>query len=169
MTANRFGLLIFACLAGLLLVSCIGNRENAQESSTDLVLATQKSACQVTEPEWLTPPEDSAVQGSPGPGYYYVNADRSIWASAWWHDQDENYLNAGEDGVKVGWFRPAGLDLEIMGSRIDGSAAALEADIPCCYPTRFQATGVYFPTEGCWEVSASAGQSELIFTVWVDP
>jgi hypothetical protein len=90
-------------------------------------------------------------------------------ASAWWTGEEEQYLRASEDGVKVGWFRPAGVLLEISGRRLDGQAPPLEAQVPCCYPSQFQATGLIFPTEGCWEVSAKAGDSELAFVVRVEP
>ena len=96
--------------------------------------------CPVTEPVWALPPEDAAVQSEPAYGYYYVNEDRSIWASAWWEGQDENYLIPEED-LKVGWFRPEVANLEITGQQLDGEAPALEVHIPCCHPTRFQATG----------------------------
>ncbi len=131
--------------------------------------ASGQSACQVTEPVWAKPPEDSAVSGTPEEGHYYVNQDRSIWASAWWIDQEENYLRAGGEGVKVGWFRPEGAELVIAGQRIVGEADPLDVEIPCCYPTRFQATGLYFPKEGCWEIKARAADSELTFVVWVEP
>jgi len=72
------------------------------------------------------------------------------------------------DGVKVGWFRPAGVDLKISGRRIDEQAPPLEVDIPCCYPTQFQATGLFFPTGGCWQVNASTGDRSLTFVVDVD-
>jgi hypothetical protein len=127
------------------------------------------SACPETKPKWVKPPEDSAVSGSPEFGYYYVNKDRSIWASAWWEDAEDYRLTASEDGVKVGWFRPAGATLVISGRRIDGKSEPLDAHVPCCYPTRFQATGLYFPSAGCWEVSARAGESELTFVLWVEP
>jgi len=97
-----------------------------------------------------------------------VNEDRSIWASAWWTETEDSPLRASEEGVKVGWFRPAGAALEITGQRLDGTAPPLEAHIPCCYPTRFQATGLFFPT-GCWEVAAKAAESKLSFVVWVEP
>jgi hypothetical protein len=123
----------------------------------------------VTEPLWVKPPEDAAVLNEPAYGWYYVNADRSIWASAGWTGQEDSYLRAGEGGVKVGWFRPAGAVLTISGQRTDGPAAPLTAHVPCCYPTRFQATGLFFPTAGCWRVTASAAESELSFTLWVEP
>lgn len=128
------------------------------------------SACPLSEPVWAKPPADSAVQGAPAFGYYFVNDDRSIWAAAWWTgEEDEYWLRAGDEGIKTGWFRPAGTTLEIAGRRLDGQAPALHSHVPCCYPTRFQATGLFFPTEGCWEVTAGAAESELSFVVWVEP
>lgn len=131
--------------------------------------STSANVCPVTEPVWAKPPEDSAVQGSPEYGYYLVNKDRSIWASAWWTGEQEYHLRVSEEGNKVGWFRPAGAALKITGQRVDGPAPPLETHVPCCYPTRFQATGLIFPTEGCWKVSAKAADSELSFVVRVEP
>jgi hypothetical protein len=137
-------------------------------TSIILTACSGTKTCPVTEPVWAKPPEDFAVQGSPEYGYYFVNEDRSIWASAWWAGQEENYLLPGED-IKVGWFRPEGAPLEITGQRLDTQASPLEVHIPCCYPTRFQATGLYFPTGGCWEVTAKAAGSVLSFIIKVEP
>lgn len=126
-------------------------------------------ACPVSEPVWVIPPDDPAVQNSPDYGYYFVNEDRLIWASAWWAGEEGYHLRVGEQGNKVGWFRPEGAALEISGRRLDGQAVPLEAHIPCCYPTRFQATGLAFPAEGCWEVTARAADSVLTFVVEVGP
>ena len=79
------------------------------------------------------------------------------------------YLRVHEGGLKMGWFRPDGADLQITGRRLDGDAPPLEAHVPCCYPTKFQATSLYFPTEGCWEVTAKANKSVLTFIVTVAP
>ena len=125
--------------------------------------------CAVTTPVWETPRDDPAVEASVKNGYYFVNENRSIWASAWWTEQEEIYLHANEEDIKIGWFRPAGADLLISGKRIDADADPLEAHIPCCYPTRFQSTGLYFPTEGCWEVKAQADNDLLSLIVWVEP
>jgi len=171
---------IFFLLLSVLLTGCV--TINAKNSGTSpitpgasLAESTSASTCPVTEPDWAKPPEDSAVQGSPAYGFYFVNDDRSIWASAWWAGEEGYHLRVGEEGNKVGWFRPAGALLEISGRRIDGQAPPLDAHVPCCYPTRFQATGLTFPTEGCWEVAARAADtaraatSELTFVVWVEP
>ena len=131
--------------------------------------SAQIDSCPVSEPLWIKPPEDSAVNDPPVDGYYFVNEDRSIWASAWWIEQAENYLYVKEDGFKEGWFRPAGAELQITGHRLDGLSLPMKAHVPCCYPTRFQATSLYFPTAGCWKVTAKATDSILTFIVQVSP
>jgi hypothetical protein len=67
--------------------------------------STAASDCPVTEPVWVKPPKDPAVSGSPEHGYYFVNEDRSIWASAWWTEAEEYVLRASEEGIKVDWCR----------------------------------------------------------------
>ncbi|MEO7839534.1 MAG: hypothetical protein ABIU06_09300 [Anaerolineales bacterium] len=160
-------------LMGILLIACTITRTADLTApaikpivpSTD---TTSANACPLTEPTWAKFPEDSAIQDPPAYGNYFINEDSSIWASAWWVEQEENYLHAGED-IKVGWFRPARATLEITSQRLDGKANALETHIPCCYPTRFQASGLLFPTSGCWEVTARAEDRKLSFVVWVEP
>jgi hypothetical protein len=164
----------FMLLLTIFLTACsvVGSKDSIPSFATpgtSLEANVSSDVCKVTKAEWVIPPEDSAVDGAPDYGYYWVNEDRSIWASAWWTENDEYDLHAGEEGMKVGWFRPAGADLEITGQRLDANAPPLEAEIPCCYPTRFQATGLYFPTEGCWEVTATAAESELSFVLKVEP
>lgn len=131
--------------------------------------ANNNSPCPTSEPTWLLPPDDPAVDNPPAYGYYFTNEDQSILASAWWTDEYEGYLRADGNGIKIGWFRPEGADLNITGRRLDGWAPALDAHVPCCYPTRFQATGLTFPTEGCWEVTAKADDKLLSFIVKVNP
>jgi hypothetical protein len=125
--------------------------------------------CPVTEPVWLLPPDDPAIPNEPAYGYYFVNEDRSIYAGAWWSEHDEYSLHAGEKGNKVGWFKPENSPLVLSGQRMDAEAPPMSAHVPCCYPTRFQASGLIFPTEGCWEVRSTAGDSELSFVVFVEP
>ena len=162
--------LVFYLVMSAVLTACTAI--DATDAGTSPLSSTENSStavCRVTEPVWVKPPEDAAVEGSPEYGYYFVNQDRSIWASAWWTEAEDYHLRASEEGIKVGWFRPAGAALEITGQRVDGQAPPLDTHVPCCYPTRFQATGLIFPTEGCWEVTAKAADSELSFVVSVDP
>jgi len=76
----------------------------------------------------------------------------------------------GSMGMKFGWFRGEGVrgKLNIHGKRLDGPAPPLRAHIPEGYgETGFQATGVIFPTEGCWEVTGEAGVASLTFVTRV--
>jgi hypothetical protein len=166
--------LLLSALTSKVAISCTATK--SMDSATPSLIPSispEKSptanACSVSKPVWAKPPDDSAVSNPPEYGYYFINEDRSIWASAWWAGEEAFYLRASEEGIKVGWFRPAGAALEITGKRLDGQAPPLDTHIPCCYPTQFQATGLYFPTEGCWEVTAKAADSELSFVVWVEP
>jgi len=165
---------IFFLLISVLLTGCLGIETKMtaappQPPTAAAVVSGKAGDCPVTEPAWVKPPDDAAVQSSPGYGYYYLNADRSIWASAWWTGEEDYPLRAGEEGNKMGWFRPEGAELEITGKRIDAQSPPLEAHIPCCYPTRFQATGLSFPEPGCWEVTAKAADRVLSFVVTVEP
>jgi hypothetical protein len=131
-------------------------------------------------------PASQAVHGSAPPdpnvdssrtaasiGDWYINSDRTIWAgpipTGGW--PSGGALSSGGGGAVKGqktyWVRPAGQPLVITGRRIDGPAPALEANIPCCYSTGFQIVALFFPTEGCWEVSAAAGDRELVFVTQV--
>lgn len=117
----------------------------------------------------LTPPEDPAVLSSPVPGYFFVNQDRSIWAVGESRQDAPERWQADPNGVKVPWYRPEGEPLVVTGRRLDGTSPPLTASIPCCYPTRFQASGLFFPDPGCWEITATAGKSSLTFVVRVYP
>jgi hypothetical protein len=123
----------------------------------------EPSTCLVTEPIRAEPPRDPNADRF-GVGPWYVNADRTIWAG--W---DAVRMVAGARGNKVLWIRPQGTQLTISGRRIDADASPATATIPCCYRTGFQASGLAFPTEGCWQISAKAGTSELTFVTRIGP
>jgi hypothetical protein len=74
----------------------------------------------------------------------------------------------GSIGWKLGWWRIAPGQLAITGRRLDASAPPLRASVPDGYGTRgFQASGVNFSTEGCWEVTGTIGGSKLTFVTFV--
>jgi len=97
-----------------------------------------------------------------GLGEWYVNADRTIWVA-------KNSWQAGSDGNKVIWIRPAGTKLVITGRRLDAQAPPPRATPDRGYPGGFTVTFLYFPTSGCWEVIAKAGSKELRFVTEVAP
>ena len=163
--AQLVRLSLFVCpLIGGFLLGC---GEHESRSSPTASPSSERAPCSVTQPVWTKPPTDSAIPEPPAYGYYIVNADRSIMASGWWLGNPHGHLRAGGDGVKVGWFRPTGATLKIEGRRLDAAAPPLVAHIPCCYPTRFQASGLVFPSAGCWRITARAADSYLSFVVEV--
>jgi len=131
-----------------------------QAPAPALALEPIASACLVTPSVRATPPLD-AKTASFGSGPWFINSDRSIWV---W---DQPYV-AGKP-LNTIWIRPQGEELRITGRRLDREAPPLEASIPCCYPTTFKASGLRFPTPGCWEVTATAGRSTLTFITNVAP
>jgi hypothetical protein len=141
-------------LIGLVALTHVGPGTEATE---------QPSVCLVTEAIRAEPPRDPNADTF-GTGPWYVNADRSIWAG-----RDAIHMVAGPKGNKVLWIRPQGTQLTISARRVDANASPATTTIPCCYPTGFQASGLAFPTKGCWQISAKAGTSELTFITRVGP
>lgn len=155
--------LLVGCSTAYTLGSAVYGLTTQQSTATD-----SADSCPVTTPVWIKPPADAAVLNPPTHEYFFVNADHSIWASAWWATEESPFAWELDQGIKVGWYRPAGAQLKISGRRLDGEASPLRAEIPCCYPTQFQATGLFFPAPGCWEVTAQAADKELSFVVNVE-
>jgi hypothetical protein len=78
-------------------------------------------------------------------------------------------LADGALSMKFGWWRLRPGRLRIEGRRLDGAAPPLRASIPDGYgDTGFQASGVIFPTPGCWEVTGRVADSRLTFVTRVE-
>ena len=107
-----------------------------------------------------------------GAGSAYGNG--SLWVGGLWLNgvviltQDD----AGPDGrlsMKFGWYRLTSGYLTITGRRLDASAPpASGLTFPGDYGlTGFNASGVIFPTEGCWQVTGRVGRVALTFVTFV--
>lgn len=77
-----------------------------------------------------------------------INADGSIYA-------------------KYGWWRSGSAKPTVSGSLVTNPSRRLRADVPGGYGSGFQATGLTFPTTGCWHVTGRFGRASLTFTVLV--
>lgn len=74
----------------------------------------------------------------------------------------------GSVSTKLGWWRVIAGHLRIRGRRLDASAPPLRAFVPLGYgEAGFQASGVSFPAEGCWEVTGEVGTTSLTFVTFV--
>jgi hypothetical protein len=70
----------------------------------------------------------------------------------------------GSIGMKWPWVRGPGVAgaLTVEGKRLNGEAPPLRAEIPEGYgETGFQPTGLFFGTEGCWQITGRVGQDSL--------
>ncbi len=155
----------------IVLLVLVGGYERVRESAVGLLRPSQAAAaqgptgimasatCSVSKAIRDEPPKDPNADRF-GFGDWYVNADRTIWVA-------KNSWRAGRDGNKVIWIRPAGTKLVVTGRRLDAAAPPLRATSDRGYPTGFTVTGLYFPTEGCWEITAKAGSKELRFVTEV--
>jgi len=131
--------------------------------------ATPAPACQPTLPNGSTPPGEA-----PSANYY---GNGQLW-TAFWPEGTLRFeangpgliLSDGSMSMKFPWWRGEGVvgALTVEGRRLDGQAPPLGAEIPNGYgDTGFQASALIFPTTGCWEVTAHAGEAELTFVTRV--
>ena len=131
------------------------------------IFADSSAACPVTEPNGNAPP------GAQSSDSYYGNG--TLWTTPW-PDGVVVFRPGGpgsieSDGslhMKFPWVRGVRGKLTIQGKRLDAPAPPLRAHIPDGYgDTGFQATGIIFPSEGCWEVTGKVGDSSLTFVTRV--
>jgi hypothetical protein len=165
--------LTLVTVIALVLAGCSG-----EPVSTRAAGGPSSTSAKVTGPCPVTLPNGSK------PGRYGVAAgfnhgNGSLWVALW----PRGVLRAGllpdgsswaeirPDGsinAKLGWWRGVEGKLVITGRRLDASAASLKADVPEGYgPSGFQATGVIFPTDGCWEITGKVGSADLTFVTLV--
>lgn len=123
--------------------------------------ASPQSSCPVSPPAPVGP--NGALGAGGMSGAWYVSPDGQLGGVK---GRD---WQVGPAGNKVPWLRPIGAPLRISGHPLDAPTPTLVASIPGGYPTAFQATGLTFPTAGCWEITAVAGSSVVQFVVWVVP
>lgn len=123
--------------------------------------------CPSTAPVRATPPEDAAVDGAPAEGGLLRQWRPLAMGRGVVGDGRGSPPPRGRRWAQGGLVSPGGG--RAAHQRLDAPAPPLEAHVPCCYPTRFQATGLRFPTAGCWEVTATADGRGLSFVVEVAP
>jgi hypothetical protein len=127
--------------------------------------------CPVTHPSRFVPPSGVAYGALFGADSSYGNGQ--LWVGGLWANgiiaAERSFVEPdGAVGMKFGWYRVAAGQLTITGRRLDAPAPPARADVPSGYgDTGFQASGVYFPTEGCWEVTGTVGSTTLTFVTFV--
>jgi hypothetical protein len=156
-------------LLALTLAGCAGAQASGQQA-TDADTKQQKSEKTATEDAKSTrfscpvspivtdrPENDNTAAWSKT---WYRSPDGQIWAS------EPGLRRLREGGDKVLWVKPLGEKLMITGKRLDGVAPLLKATAPDGYEMfDYQASGITFPTAGCWEIEATAGKTNWRFVV----
>jgi hypothetical protein len=119
--------------------------------------------CPITHPNGSRPP------GSTFGSEFHGNG--SIWVGVW--DADVVVWKADTDGsvtAKFGWWRGVPGKLRIEGHRLDAPAPPLIGHVPDGYgDSGFQASGITFPTGGCWQVTGRVDDASLTFVTLVLP
>jgi hypothetical protein len=134
--------------------------------SSPALTASPVAACEPTLPNGDAPPGHE-----PGPNWY---GNGSLYTALWPNGEiiaSRAFVRAdGSIGMKFPWWRAPGVgaagDLRITGREVT-TGANISAEIPDGYGPRFQASGIIFPTEGCYEITAKSGDAELTFTTKV--
>jgi hypothetical protein len=115
----------------------------------------------------------------PVPGEDFTYGDRQLAVAFWRRGElvasrvndgtSWGYVAAdGSIRAKLGWWRGVPGRLTVQGERLDAQAPPLRASVPAGYgSTGFQATGLTFPTRGCWVVVGSVAGHEIEFVVRV--
>jgi hypothetical protein len=134
------------------------------------VTASDAAACPRTLPSSTLP--DTVDRGAFfGSSSSYGNG--SLWVGGLWPDGiivgDPRFVDLeGRVGMKFGWWRAVPGRLMISGFRTDAAAPPAIGDVPYGYgDTGFQASGVTFPSEGCWQITGTVGAASLTFTTFV--
>jgi hypothetical protein len=126
--------------------------------------------CPVTLPRGVGP---SGVSADDFWGWDSSHGNGTLWVGGLW---PRGVIEAGPEfvgedgsvGMKFGWWRTAAGKLRITGRRLDSPAPPARGVVPDGYgATGFQASGVDFPTEGCWEVTGTLPTTSLRFVTFV--
>jgi hypothetical protein len=123
----------------------------------------------------VTQPSDGPPDVSPSQFFGWSSAygNGKLWVGGLWPDgviaaAPEFVDSDGAVDMKFGWWRGVSGDLKITGRRLDASAPPARGVVPEGYgETGFQASGVIFPTAGCWEITGQVGTTTLTFVTFV--
>jgi len=161
-------LLMSACV--IFLAGCLGNSENAAPPTTTgpAVMVAQTTVGQGICPLTIANERTPSRQNNSGMNH----GNGKLWTALWPHSvviaTGDEIEPDGRIGMKWPWYRGVRGRLHIEGRRLDGTAPPVTADIIRAYgDSGFQPSGIYFPTEGCWEITGRVGTAELTFVTLV--
>ena len=74
----------------------------------------------------------------------------------------------GSIGLKLPWWTARPGDIALSARRVDATAAPAKTSVGNSTEPRFHSSGIWFPTTGCWEVTARTRGSTLKVVVDVE-
>ncbi len=165
------GRLALLAAFAVLVAACSGDSEpqavtTAARTASASEPERKDGTCPVTIANRSVPPDSSDW----GPDDSHGNG--KLWTLFWPFGvvvADSGYVeDDGSIRMKWPWWRGVRGTLKIQGRRLDGPARPLRAEVNDAYGlSGFQPSGIYFSTEGCWEVTGSVGQASLTFVTLV--
>jgi hypothetical protein len=105
-------------------------------------------------------------------GWQHAYGNGSLWVGALWPHgvviiTPDNVDPNGRLGMKFGWYRLTSGFLAITGRRLDAQAPPASGVASGYGLIGFNASGVIFPTEGCWQVTGRVARVTLTFVTFV--
>jgi hypothetical protein len=151
------GLCVVLIAAGLSYAGTRGSRTHSR--------ADGSRSCPVTLPNHPASPPFGVSRRF---GYRQGQIATDLWPFGVTLVQRSDITPDGALGVKVGWYRYGRGKLTITATRLDKPGRAKRTRVPSGYgPTGFQSSAVYFPSAGCWKVTATVGHSHLTYVTVV--
>ena len=105
-------------------------------------------------------------------GWDSAYGNGKLWIGALWPNgvvimTKEDVGPGGRLGMKFGWYRLTSGFLTITGRRLDAQAPPASGVASGYGLIGFNASGVIFPTEGCWQVTGRVARVTLTFVTFV--
>lgn len=148
-----------AGIAGAILLTAAGGVGVVSALSAGAIDPDEQQACRVTRPNgrvplvYGLPARDAGVNHGNGKLYVGLWRDGRVTVPARAAHPD------GSIDAKFAWWRGVPGRLRIAAIRLDAAAPPARLSIPAGYGRKFfQATGIVFPTTGCWRVTGTVGR-----------
>ena len=151
-----------ACV--VIVAGCSGGSEPSPEAASPAREAAG-TTCPVTLPNGSIP---SSARDWGGRNPEDSHGNGKLWTLFWPHNvviaTPDFVQDDGAVRMKWPWWRGARGELTLSGRRLDSEAPRVRAEIPDAYGrSGFQPSAIFFPTEGCWEITGRVGDASLTF------
>lgn len=157
-----------ACVALVIAAGCSGSSDPSSEAAS-AGTSIADGTCPITLPNGSLPMDARDWAGN-DPENSHGNG--KLWTLFWPYNvviaTPDFIQDDGAIRMKWPWWRGVRGELRIEGRRLDDDAPPIRSEIPPYYGlSGFQPSGIFFSTEGCWEVTGKVGKASLTFVTLV--